>query len=544
MQKDKQFYNDFFSKFGASVHDDPVRFQKIAELCKGRVLDVACGSGTLSDYFSGEYTGLDISDVAIKQAKSVRRKDASFFVADILKSNLETSIKYDTVVMAEFLEHIENDALVFEKALTILKPGGRIICSVPNGEKVPDESHCRVFTVPEIRKNYAKYGNLRFFNWSGVKNRLIFTIEPGKKAENEMTLVIIAKDEEKGLETAILSALELVSGVVVAVDNATTDKTAEVAKLYADQVLFFDWHDNFSEARNFASKDVKTKWILFLDGHEYIEKYGRIADYLGGDYDGILVTGRLENGFEFHYPRIYKTGLQFMDAVHNNLKLQKPVNCFDFVFVHDRKNLQSAESSAQRIKQKDEMMPRLLKDMLKKDKKNTRALFHLAQYYMTLENWKEAIYYSKKYLKYSQVKQEIYLVHLNIGVCYQAQKKLLRAVWKFKDANKILPGRWETALLLGGVYMMFENYALAANWLTAALDENKRHYLYNPFPRSLAQIWDMLHICYYQLGKIDEAIIACQEAIKNSREKIQQDVLQTKLYFLKLYKAGGNEARA
>src|SRR4030042_1392165 len=161
MQKDKKFYDDFFAKYPVNVHDSPDRFKAVSALLSGDVLDVACGTGTLADYYSGKYIGVDISDVAIKKAYAVRRAGVKFLTLDFTKAKITESASFDSVYLGEFLEHIENDDVVFH-------------------------------------------------NWSGFKDRILFTIEPSQTHNNEVSLVMIVKDEAKGLERAIFSALPLV----------------------------------------------------------------------------------------------------------------------------------------------------------------------------------------------------------------------------------------------------------------------------------------------------------------------------------------------
>ena len=56
----KETYNDFYKKHGAGVHLDTERFIEMAKLCKGRVLDIGCGTGDLADFYSNEYVGIDV----------------------------------------------------------------------------------------------------------------------------------------------------------------------------------------------------------------------------------------------------------------------------------------------------------------------------------------------------------------------------------------------------------------------------------------------------------------------------------------------------
>ena len=113
MQKDKQYYDDFFEKYPVNIHDNPDRFIAVSKLLSGKVLDIACGTGTLSDYYTGDYVGVDISSVAISKAKSVRRESALFYVEDFTLPIPLVDHSFDCAYLGEFLEHIENDDVVF-----------------------------------------------------------------------------------------------------------------------------------------------------------------------------------------------------------------------------------------------------------------------------------------------------------------------------------------------------------------------------------------------------------------------------------------------
>jgi len=75
---------NFFSNSPLNIHDQPERHQTVEKLCRGVVLDIGCGTGSLSEYYKGEYIGFDISKVAIEKAKEGRRKDAKFFMLRII----------------------------------------------------------------------------------------------------------------------------------------------------------------------------------------------------------------------------------------------------------------------------------------------------------------------------------------------------------------------------------------------------------------------------------------------------------------------------
>jgi len=530
----KNYYDTFFKEKGANVHSCPDRFLKVSELCKGKVLDLACGTGHLADYYLGEYAGIDISEVAISHAREIRRKNAFFTSGDVLSAKFDISNPFDTIYIGEFLEHIESHEKLFERLLKIVKPSGQIIISVPNGNRVPDEDHVRTFTMPEIRKEFSKYGRVQFHNWQGFKERILFSIKLDEKKANDVSLVIIAKDEEKGLETAILSAIEIVDNIVISVDTQTTDKTREIAKLYADEYREHVWADDFSKARNEAQKNVKTKWILFLDGHEYIEKIGDIKSRLMLDIDGILITVKMENGLTFMFPRIYRHEIQFVGAVHNLNPCKKTTACPNFVIIHDRLNLQSKESTEFRTKQRERMLPRIMKQRIKENPADTRALFHLGNYYFMIKEWQLAKKIFKQYLKYSKNNEEKYLMLLNLGICEQMLGQFLRSLWTFDKANKTLPNRFETARLIGGTYFTIGFYRKASKWFVESLGQNSRRYLYEPFPQVFYEIWDLLAMCFVNMNQFEKAVISLEKALENAPDEKLKGYFREKLHFTKM----------
>jgi ubiquinone/menaquinone biosynthesis C-methylase UbiE len=75
------------------------RCTKIAPHAQGEtVLDVACGLGLLADHFSGHYTGIDFSTIAIEYARS-QCSTAEFIEADVFEFLERTNRCFDTVIL-------------------------------------------------------------------------------------------------------------------------------------------------------------------------------------------------------------------------------------------------------------------------------------------------------------------------------------------------------------------------------------------------------------------------------------------------------------
>ena len=100
-----------------------------------RVLDVGCGYGYGANYLARkgarEVVGLDVSPDAIHFAKEhYSRQNLSFTKGDFLLFNDKR--KYDVVVAFEVIEHVSNAHAFLDKAKSLLRRNGLLICSTPN----------------------------------------------------------------------------------------------------------------------------------------------------------------------------------------------------------------------------------------------------------------------------------------------------------------------------------------------------------------------------------------------------------------------------
>jgi SAM-dependent methyltransferase len=128
----------------ALMHGDPTSFDRWNWLRKhlrtggGRTLDAGCGSGTFTLYAASvgnEALGISHAD----QAKAERRAricglpNARFMQHDLRKlDELVGKIgPFDQIMCFECLEHIRDDRSVVQNLAAMLKPGGRIMITVP-----------------------------------------------------------------------------------------------------------------------------------------------------------------------------------------------------------------------------------------------------------------------------------------------------------------------------------------------------------------------------------------------------------------------------
>jgi SAM-dependent methyltransferase len=106
------------------------------------VLDLGCGLGTIANHLTNrswaEYLGLDFSSVAIEHASAANTNPAATFQeSDILTYTSMT--QWDTVLLLEVLEHIDNPSFMCKRALSIA--GQRLIVTVPRD--MPGRAHVK-----------------------------------------------------------------------------------------------------------------------------------------------------------------------------------------------------------------------------------------------------------------------------------------------------------------------------------------------------------------------------------------------------------------
>ena len=99
------------------------------------VLDVGCGNGSISFPVASlghRLLGIDTSQESIEYAnKRNTFTNAHFMVHDLINQPL--SERFDLVICSEVLEHLQNPGPLVRSMAGVLKPGGLLVITVPNG---------------------------------------------------------------------------------------------------------------------------------------------------------------------------------------------------------------------------------------------------------------------------------------------------------------------------------------------------------------------------------------------------------------------------
>jgi len=128
----------------------------IADRLKARgatkILDIGCGPGQVACLMRDtpsvqSYLGIDFSEKRISQARKVC-SEFDFAQVDVFKTDLIETADYDSVLVMEFLEHINEDLAVLGR----LRSGVHVLATVPNFSA---PQHVRYFdTIKSVKSRY------------------------------------------------------------------------------------------------------------------------------------------------------------------------------------------------------------------------------------------------------------------------------------------------------------------------------------------------------------------------------------------------------
>ena len=140
----QQYYDARFGSLSQQLNEEEKRrWQVLSAAIESQKLpselqigDFGCGRGWLSHFLGkyGQITGFDLSEKAIENAR------VSFPAVRFEQLNAEDELpseflsRFDLLVSSEVIEHTDNQLKYLENACALLRAGGLLILSTPNGK--------------------------------------------------------------------------------------------------------------------------------------------------------------------------------------------------------------------------------------------------------------------------------------------------------------------------------------------------------------------------------------------------------------------------
>lgn len=162
-----------------------------------------------------------------------------------------------------------------------------------------------------------------------------------------ISLCMIVKNEEERLPKCLDSLKNLVDELLIA-DTGSTDNTKKIAKSYGAKVYDFEWHDDFSEARNFIFSKAKCDYIYSADADEEIdeenqEKFKALKEAMDPRIEMVEMyyANQLEYRTVYNYdkelrPKLFKRIRTFLweDSIHEQVRLSPMIFESDIEIIH------------------------------------------------------------------------------------------------------------------------------------------------------------------------------------------------------------------
>lgn len=222
-----------------------------------------------------------------------------------------------------------------------------------------------------------------------------------------LSLCMIVKNEEKSLSTCLESIKDIVDEMII-VDTGSTDQTVEIAKSYGAKVCYFEWNDNFSDARNFSLEQANGDWILIMDGDDELKdsdkseigpllKNSDVDIYL---FQTLSYVGNNSDTVANLNVRLIKNnqGYKYKGAIHEQIynsindKIEKNKVRIEKIVVYHYGYLKSIE------KEKDKSIRnmKILNKVLENDPHNNFHLYNMGNEYLRLGEFEKALEYYKR----------------------------------------------------------------------------------------------------------------------------------------------------
>ncbi|SHJ76590.1 TPR domain-containing glycosyltransferase [Paramaledivibacter caminithermalis] len=303
------------------------------------------------------------------------------------------------------------------------------------------------------------------------------------KRNRTVSLCMIVKNEEKHLERCLSSVKELVDEMII-VDTGSRDNTVEIAKKFNAKIFYYDWDDNFSNARNFSIQHATKDWILLMDGDDEFNK----EDY--EKYTKVINDSKKDG----HY---FKT-LSFVgnipsnDVVSNlNLRLLRNNKKYKFIgaiheqitCVTDKMDYKNFSTEDIRIfhygylnnvaieKNKRNRNISIIEEELKANPHNPFHLFNLGNEYFAMGNKEKALkLFNSVYDNLNWNDGFASKLVIRRIMCLDELGKYGEALQAIEEGLKIYPEFTDLELIRGWIHLKNKKYTLAIDSFNKCLE--------------------------------------------------------------------------
>ena len=226
----------------------------------------------------------------------------------------------------------------------------------------------------------------------------------------KISACVIAKNEAENLPRW-LASMRVFADEMIVVDTGSTDETVAIARAGGARVLYFDWINDFSAAKNFALDAATGDWVVFTDADEYFTEESAprvrplIEEYDSRDkFDGFIVhlvnidmdTGALL-GTNAKVQRIFRhvPHIRFVGSIHEHVE-NLSGDPGRMMMMAPGLTLYHTGYSPRMIKEKSRRDLDLLLARRARGESSKLDQYHLMDCYYSLEDYPQAARYARE----------------------------------------------------------------------------------------------------------------------------------------------------
>lgn len=345
--------------------------------------------------------------------------------------------------------------------------------------------------------------------------------------EPTLSVAMIVRDEADKLAAVLGDAVGFCDELVV-VDTGSKDATMEIARSAGASVYELEWIDDFAAARNAAFDHCTSDWIMWLDADDRLPPDVQAAiralkPTLTDDIDAVFAEYRLFDTtgsrvlMRYDRERLIRraSGVRWAGQVHEAIVVNsaRSIRVSD-VYVEHRPAADEGGPSVRNL--------RILQRMYGEADHPPRTTFYLANELREHGLHAEAVELYSEYLGISVLPWERYSAQVYLSICLSALGRKAEALQQAFAAMTEDPSRAEAPMRAALHYYELEAWAQAIPLFLAATAAQRPQlgfasdadYTYLP--------WDYLGVCYYRLGKQQDALRTTARAIELGSPDIER----------------------
>lgn len=273
----------------------------------------------------------------------------------------------------------------------------------------------------------------------------------------QLSITMLVSDRQTTAEKCLDSLVPILNAVPSELVVVFTGKDPEVRKLislYTDQIIDFEWCDDFAKARNAGLNQTCGEWIMFIDDDEWFEDPAEIIEFFQtGEYKQYYFAAYSIRNYLDWEGRNYQMGYvgrmtrrmpdtQFVGKIHEYLNPRyQPQKYFD-AWVHHYGYVKKRNED--RVPEDDKKAERNISMLLEEVKKGDsliRNYTQLVQEYGCINNIEKAKEYAWKVLELVPANQECQESRFAICFIVDWIRKLEGAKTALETGRKFLKER-------------------------------------------------------------------------------------------------------